>query len=29
MQKLLETLAHLAAGALFGAWILFALWVSL
>jgi len=29
MNKLLETLAHLAAGALFGAWILFALWVSL
>jgi len=29
MQKILETLAHLAAGALFGAWILWALWISL
>jgi len=29
MNKLLETLAHLAAGALFGAWILWALWISL
>jgi hypothetical protein len=29
MRYFIETLAHLAAGALFGAWILFALWISL
>jgi hypothetical protein len=29
MKYLIETLAHLAAGAMFGAWILFALWISL
>jgi hypothetical protein len=29
MKYFLETLAYLAAGALFGAWILFGLWVSL
>jgi len=29
MRYLLETLAHLAAGAAFALWILFALWISL
>jgi hypothetical protein len=29
MKYLIETLAHLAAGAAFALWILFALWVSL
>ena len=29
MKYLIETLAHLAAGALFGAWILFALYISI